>query len=143
MTAKKTVQELISNPTMSEKALSGVTFSSDDRQFLKREFDGVLGYMKSDVSSKITETQRFLAEILIDTHKTFNQKMDTLMEAMLEIKRDVKEIRIEMKELKLDIKSINLDLLVIHKELLAHDKRIKDVENKLKNNERQLVKKTT
>jgi chromosome segregation ATPase len=130
--AKKTVQELIEQPTMSEKGMSGITLTGGDRQFIKREFDGVISYLKD----KLTENQRFLAEILIDNNANFNLKMDAIMEAILEIKRDIKEIRIEMKEtkveikeLKLDVKSINLDLLIIHKKLLNHDNRIKDLED--------------
>ena len=125
---KKTVQELISNPTMSEKAMSGVTFSSDDRQFIKREFDGVLFYIKD----QMTETQRFLAEILIDNNASFNKNFDAIMGAILEIKRDMKEIRLEIKELKLDIKTINLDLLFIHKQLLEHNQRLQEIEKQHK-----------
>jgi chromosome segregation ATPase len=130
--AKKTVQELIEQPTMSEKGMSGITLTGGDRQFIKREFDGVIGYLKD----KLSENQRFLAEILIDNNASFHLKMDAVMEAILEIKRDIKELRIEMKEtkveikeLKLEVKSISLELIIIHKKLLDHDQRLRDLED--------------
>jgi hypothetical protein len=132
---KKDTKELINDPTMSDKAKLGVSFNNDDRQFLERQYNGLLEYLKD----KLTENQRFLAGILIDNNTTISDKMNALLENMLEIKRDVKELRIEIKEikaevkeLKMDIKGINLDLLLIHKQLLDHQDRIDKLENKIK-----------
>ena len=101
--------------------MSGVSFNNDDRQFLERQYNGLLEYLKD----KLTENQRFLAEILIDNNSKISDKMDAITEYMMEVKRDIKELRTEVKEvrseikdLKIDIKSINLDLLVIHKKLI-------------------------
>ena len=68
------IEKIIDNPCMSQKALSGITFSSDDRQFIKRQFDGVYEFLKD----KNTENQRYLAEIIIDNN-TANKKKKYLM----------------------------------------------------------------
>jgi chromosome segregation ATPase len=135
---KKTVKELINEPAISEKVLTGVSFNNNDRQFLERQYNGILEYMKD----KISDTQKFLAEILINNNLKSADKIDAIFEAILEIKRDikelrsefkelkveVKEIRAEVKELKIDVKTINLELLVIHKQLAKHEGRIETLE---------------
>jgi chromosome segregation ATPase len=138
---KKTVKELIHEPAMLNKALTGVSFNNEDRQFLERQYNGIIEYLKD----KLTENQRFLAEILIDNNASMSNKMDMISEGILEIKRDikelrgefkelkieVKEVRAEVKELKIEIKTINMELLVIHKQLLVHENRIKILERRL------------
>jgi peptidoglycan hydrolase CwlO-like protein len=129
----KNAADLISDPTMLDKAKAGVSFNNDDRQFLERQYNGLLEYLKD----KLTENQKFLAEILIDNNSSVNSKIDAIMAATLEIKRDVKELRleikeikIEVKELKVDIKSINSDLLIIHRQLIDHQLRLEGLECK-------------
>lgn len=131
---KKTITELINDPTMLNKAKAGVSFNNDDRQFLERQYNGIVNYLKD----KLTESQRFLAEILIDNNAKIADKMDLILGAISELKRDIKELRIEVKdirmevkELKVEVKGINLDLLLIHKKLLEHEDRIKNVEKGL------------
>ena len=47
---KEELNKLIEDPVMLNKAKDGVTFSNDDRQFIKREFDGVISYLKDQLS---------------------------------------------------------------------------------------------
>ena len=74
----KIEQEIVDNPCISQKTLSGVTFSSDDRQFIKRQFDGVYEFMKD----KLSDNQRFLAEIIIDNNTAISNKFDRIYERL-------------------------------------------------------------
>lgn len=153
---KKTVTELINTPTISEEVLKGITFSSDDRQFLERQYMGIIEYLKD----KLDDNIKFIAEILIDNNNKvfdqFNKIYDTIEKQeeriIVEFKKqtrcldsvvtklaklesnlnslsiEVKNLGIEIKGVNLEIKQINIQLHDINKRINEHHNRISEIE---------------
>jgi small-conductance mechanosensitive channel len=136
------IEKIIDNPCMSQKALSGITFSSDDRQFIKRQFDGVYEFLKD----KNTENQRYLAEIIIDNNTAVFKRFDTINDRLQKYEEKIFEVLQKQEEkvsdaLKLQEIQVNNILqkqLVNEKNILDtlhnQDEKLGDILNKVEKN---------
>jgi hypothetical protein len=63
------IKEAVENPPISEQTERGITFSIDDRKFLKAQNDLMVDF----ITEKMDENLRFIAEIVIaSTNKMYS-----------------------------------------------------------------------
>ena len=100
MTISKKTQEIVDNPCVSEKTLKGITFSSDDRQFLKRQYDGIALLIKD----KFDENLKYLSEIIISNNALVFKELQGIKEEIGKINTKIvsMEDRIKQLETRLD-----------------------------------------
>jgi chromosome segregation ATPase len=109
----KKIDDIVEHPVISEKALAGVTFSSDDKQYLKREFEEMHEFLKD----QNTENQRFIAEIIMGANNLLFNKLDTINESISAIRLDIGKIQDRIENIERKMENINTELNQQRREL--------------------------
>ena len=123
----KKVDEIVDNPGMDDKALSGVSFNNDDRQFLKRNFDEMYEWLKESN----TENQRFITEIIVAANNMLFNKLDTINENIAKISVDIALIQARIESIEQRIESFESEITSINRQITVHRKELDNTNDRV------------